>query len=212
MATLSSFGQNRFSPTVVIMYPHEIVAEDSILTGLKGYEKETVITDEIRKNYVQENLAENWKIIRTKELEFIQKQDFFSALPFYVSSNLTYKVYDYHDNLLIYPIKKTSRPDHASLKQISTTFRADWVVNPVLIEMKYTDAGKVMIAHVVLYNSISNRIFLDKTYTVNANNPGGQLSCNEGSWQCTINNVVESVILDLFDKLEKNRKYWSYNE
>ena len=89
---------------------------------------------------------------------------------------------------------------------LAKKYKVDWVVNPVKVEIKHTDKGKTMIAYIKLYNSVTNRFFIDQVYTSVQENPGGALDCE------AVNNVVSQLIADIFDRLEKNRRYWTINE
>ena len=207
-----SYAQNKFTPTLIVTYPLQISASDSLLKEVEDYTRETVITDEIRNNYVPENLAENWKIIRSKELEFLQKQNYFSQLPFGITTNLTYKIFDYHETPLVFPVNDVCQDTHTSVQAIAKKYKVDWVVNPVKVEIKHTEKGNTMVAHIKLYNVVTNRFFLDEIYTSNTENLTGALECEQGSWQCAVNSIIAQSIVDIFDRLEKNRRYWTYNE
>ena len=208
---VSSYAQAQvvFSPTIIATWPYQEVADESILNELSDYNREIEITDEIRSGYVQESLAENWKIIRGKELDYLKKQTFFSQISYLITTNLTYKIYEYHNHPLIYPVTDKTSSDKVPLRTLAKKYGVDWVINIVKMEVKNVDGEKVAEARIMLYNVVTDRIFLDKTYGKKPLNPGGQLECEAGSWQCALNSIVEEAVNDLFDQFEKNRRYWS---
>ncbi len=203
------FAQNEFSPTIIATWPYQEIATDEIKNELKDYNKEIEITEEIRRNYVKENLAENWKITRSNELDYLKKQTFFSQISYLITTNITYKIYEYHNHPLIYPVVDKTSTARLSLQNLAKKYKMDWVIDVAKVEAKKVNGEKIVEARIVLYNIVTNRVFLDRTYSKKALNPGGQLECEEGSWQCALNSVVDAAVKDLFDQFEKNRRYWS---
>ncbi len=203
------FAQSNFSPTIIATWPNQELADEEILSELSEYNRDIEITDEIRANYAKESLAENWKIIRNKELDYLQKQSFFSQISFLLTTNLTYKIYEYHSQPLVYPVTDKSSTNRTEIQSLAKKYGVDWVIDVVSVSAKMVEGEKIVEARILLYNIVTNRIFLDKTYTKKPLNPGGQLECEEGSWQCALNSIVDEAVGDLFDQFEKNRRYWS---
>ena len=54
-------AQQNYEPTVLFLYPNQINVPDSLIKEMNEFEQEVEITDEIRKNYVKEDLPANWK-------------------------------------------------------------------------------------------------------------------------------------------------------
>jgi len=200
-------AQTAFNPKVAILYPNQIVASDKILADLDIYKKHVEITDELRTKYVGDQLTDNWKTIRTKELEFIADQDFFGNMTFRESSNLTYEVYAYESFPLIFPVRDKSAPNKESYRNLAEKYGVNWVVNIAKLEFS-EGSDKQLTATIQLYNSISDRIFINRQYVGGTPNPGGNLDCYSGSWECAANNIVKNSVADIFDILDKYRKFW----
>ena len=208
-SSYSLFAQSEFSPTIIATWPGQELADEEVLSELSEYNREIEITDEIRSNYAKESLAENWKIVRNKELDYLQKQTFFSQISFLITTNLTYKIYEYHPNPLVYPVTDKLSVNRVEMLNLAKKYAVDWVIDVVSVSAKKVEGEKIVEARIILYNIVTNRTFLDKTYTKKPVNPGGQLECEDGSWQCSLNSIVDEAVVDLFDQLEKNRRYWS---
>lgn len=205
--SLPVVAQVKVEPRVLVLYPGEVVASDAIRAELSEYEREIEITDEMRQLYVKEGLAENWKIIRSKELEFLSKQDFYGLISYKAGANLIYKLYEYEDYPVVYPVKEVCAGDMESLKQLAEKHEADWVVN--IGKLEFSENGeKVIKAKVQLYNIVSHRVFFNSEFSGNANDAPADMDCELGSWECAGNNMVASAMEEVFDQLDKYRKYW----
>ena len=196
-----SKAQDTFEPTVVILYPNEVVANDSINREHDVYVKELEITDALQKNYVKPGLAKNWKIIREKELEFIKKQDFATLLTFTLSHEITYKELPHHENLLIFPVKESTN-NRLLYKSIAQKYKVVWVVNILKVELSSVKTIKKMKVSVQMYNLIANRLMLDTSYT--ADDTTTPESCDPGSWLCLVESIKIPIAKDLEDRIEKN--------
>ncbi len=205
--SLSAIAQVKVEPRVLVLYPSEVVASDEVKAALSDYEREIEVTEEMRRLYVKEGLAENWKVIRSRELEFLSKQDFYGLISYKASTNLIYKLYEYEDYPVVYPVKDVCAGDMESLKQIAQKHDADWVVNIVKLELM-ENGERVVKAKVQLYNIVSHRVFFNSDFTGSANHAPSDMDCELGSWECAGNNMVASAMEEVFDRLDKYRKYW----
>lgn len=196
-------GQPGFEPTLIVLYPHEIVMAGNIAKELDQYTQETEITDEIRKGFVKEGLPENWKIVREKELEFARKQDFASLLALTISRDITYREVQYHDNLLIFPVKESAGADKNIYKSLAEKYHVTWVVNIVKVELSYAGSSKQIKVTLQLYNALTGWVFLDSFYT--ADDSVTPETCEPGSWLCLAENVKTHIARDVTDKVERNR-------
>jgi len=201
----TSKAQSDPNPKVVVLYPNEIVVSDNVREQLKVYEKEIEITDEIKNKYIPSELSDNWRLIRTRELDFLGKQDFFGNMTYKTSSNIIYEVYEYEANPLVYPIREKCKGDIESLRSLAQNHNVIWVVN--ILKLEFSSENK-LIATIQLYNLTSHRVFINEKFIGDTTNPGGNLGCNEGSWDCAANNVVKQSVFKIFDILDKYRKYW----
>lgn len=197
--------QPAFEPTVIILNPHEVVKSPAIAEELSMYDEETEVTNEIRKNYIREGLAENWRIIREHELEFSRKQDFASMIAFMISRDITYREVQHHENLLIFPVKETNNGDRNNYKALAEKYKVSWIVNIVKLELYQTGDRRHAKAKVQLYNASSGWLFIDTTYT--AGDAASPDVCEQGSWLCVAENIKNLITKDIVDKIERNRHH-----
>lgn len=204
LTSMLTNAQEKLEPTVLYLYPREVEMSDAVKNDLAAYNKETEITDEVRNNFIQPGLAPNWKSIRSKELEFIQKQDFVTVFVVALSRELAYKELEYHPNLLIFPWKETSASDKVSYKKLADKFDMSWLVNIPKVELTQDASGKHMKVSIQLFNTLTGWIFLDTSYTVDSSSIG---SCEEDDWYCMVERIKVPITRDIADKVDKNRHH-----
>lgn len=198
------FAQNKPEPTVLFLTPSQVVASDDISEYLKAYDKETDITDEMRKNYIPENLAPNWKTIREKELDYISHQNFSVVLVIALSRELTYHEIVDHDTSLIYPVKTTVTPGKVAYKKVADEHYVSWVVNIPKVTLQQTEGNKKLTIDLQLYNAVTDRIFLTKTYQISS---AAVENCDDDMWACMIEKIKLGITDDLTNIIERNRHH-----
>lgn len=192
-----------FEPTVIVLNPYEVLVPANISEEIEEFTAETEITEEVRKNFVREGLAENWRIIREHELEFSRKQDFGSMTAQLISREITYREVQHHDNLLVFPVKETNNGDRTNYKVLAEKYKVSWVVNIVKLELYSVGNQKQAKAKVQLYNASAGWLYLDTTYT--GNDAAVSDLCEQGTWLCVAENIKLQVTKDVVDKIERNR-------
>jgi hypothetical protein len=198
----SAHAQSLNVPSVIALYPNSIEMDSLAATELKGYENEKAVTDEFRKGFLREGLAPNWKTIRQKELEFMEKQDFFSILVLAVTRELTYKEVENRSNLLIYPTKEKSISSLTAYKKIADQNKMSWVVNFIKAEAHMLNGKRSLVVSVQLYNVVQPRLFLDKKFIIDSTLLQEAEACEE-VWVCLSQQISNMVVIDLMDKIER---------
>lgn len=197
-------AQVKFEPSMVVLFPNEVVMSAAIKKELHDYVQEVEITDEIRKNFIKEGLAANWKMIREKELDFIKKQDFPTLLTLAITREFTYREVQHHDNLLIYPVKETCGTDRAIYKLLTDKYNVTWLLNITKVELFYSEQKKKsMKVSLQLFNTHATWLFIDTTYA--ADDSITPQSCEPGTWLCLVENVKSRIAKEVTDKVERNR-------
>ena len=199
-------GQEKHEPAVLFLYTNNVVMSDNIREEVSVYDKEIEITDEVRKGYVQDNLSQNWKIIRNKELEFIKKQDFATLLLITLSRELAYKEIENHENLLIYAVKETATTDKAQYKALTDKHKMSWLVNIPTVELIEEGGTKRLVLTVQLYNAKTGWLFLDTSYKADSSEID-LTACEEGIWYCLIQKIKIPITRDVADKVDRNRHH-----
>jgi hypothetical protein len=197
--------QDDLEPTVVLLYPNALTASDPILNALEEYSTTLEITEEVRRNFVRDDLTKNWKLIRTHELDFIQHQDFLKLFVITVSRDVTYKEANYHDRPYIFPLDKKLPADRLAYHTLADSCKVSWVVNFTNVTLTETNGVKTLSVYVQMYNAMTRRLFIDSTFKVTDQKvPEG---CEAGSWDCLIENIKGILTESIVDKVEKNRHY-----
>lgn len=191
-----------FEPTLVVLYPHEVAMSDEIAKEVTIYTQETEITDEVRESFIKEGLAENWKIIREKELEIIKKQDYAGLLALLLSREVTYQEVQFHDNPLIFVTRESSGGDKAKYKMLAEKYQVSWVLNILKVHLYTHGERKHLEITIQLYNTSAGWLFLDKTFEVHDSEIA---QCDEGTWFCLASQVKNQIAHEVADKIERNR-------
>ena len=199
----TAFAQAGNVPSVIALYPNEIVMDSLAAAELKVYENDKAVTDEFRKGFLRDGLDPNWKIIRQNELTFMAKQDFFSLMVLMVTHDLTYKEVENRSNLLIYPTKEKSASSLTAYKKIADQSKMSWVINFTKAEARVNNGKRSLIIAVQLYNVIQPRLFLDKKFTIDSTLLNEPENCEE-IWSCLSQQLSASIVIDLVDKIERN--------
>ncbi len=197
------FAQTGNVPSVIALYPNEIVMDSLAAAELKGYENNKMVTDEFRKGFLRDGLDPNWKIIRQNELTFMEKQDFFSSMVLTVTHDLTYKEVENRPDLIIYPSKEKSPSSLTSYKKIADQNKMSWVVNFTKVETRVNNGKRILTITVQLYNVVQPRLFLDKKFTLDSALLNEPENCEE-IWSCLSQQLSASIVIDLVDKIERN--------
>ena len=199
-------AQEKPEPTVLFLYPADVIIPQSIKPELTVYDKEIEITTEIRNSYVTPGLSPNWKTIRENELEFVKRQNFATLLVIGLSRELTYRAVQHFDNILIYPLKKSLEPNKVTYKILAEQYSMSWLVNVHKIELSRTGSTNQLTVSVELYNPNPDWVFVDSTYTVD-DTALDAAACEEGIWYCLSEKLKITIIDDLEDKIQKNRHH-----
>ena len=79
-----------------------------------------------------------------------------------------------------------------------------WLVN--FIDMNFSKEGeyKVISTHVHLYNSATDRIFIDKIYSYSSKDIG---ECQDDVWNCVVEKLKKIITTELAHIIDKNRHH-----
>ena len=202
-------AQEVFSPTMVIVNSNELIISDDLKVEAKDYVKNGM-TNEEKKDFKERNSAEgeNFEIKSKYELKFLENQDIATQISFGLNYFLSYKFFEYFQQLLIYPIKESKNSNLEDLINISETHNVNWVVNISRIEIYSTDNQKKGKMNFQLYNQKTNEIVIDKEILTDDKNPGLEFTCQEGTIDCVINNSVSYMSYEILDFMRNHQDYW----
>ncbi len=200
------FAQLKFVPTIVALYPREINNDSVSSMELRNYQQRGVVTEQLRKQFLRDGLAPNWKTIRERELAFMDEQDFNTLFVLSLTRELTYLEIENRPNLLIYPLRTTSDNSPISYKRLADERKVSWIINVTRVETISEGDKRVLKVNVQLYNVVTNRLFLDKQYISDSTNAIPTETCSD-TWLCMAEQIHKSAVIDIADKVEKNIRH-----
>ncbi|MBW2938484.1 hypothetical protein KXJ69_10220 [Aureisphaera sp. CAU 1614] len=201
----SGIGQIERSPTILVLNSQKTIVDkkyDSIakLMVRKG------LTEEHKKR-IRESNAE-FPLISEKEILFLEEVDISTQIPYGVYYILSYKFFEYYQNLLIFPAKENNDSSLEQLNIISEKYDTNWVVNIPLTEFYFENGVNKGIVKYQLYNKKSKEILIEKELNINDHNFGGEMACLEGTISCVIMNSIWTISLEVYNFMLKNKMYW----
>jgi hypothetical protein len=202
----AGFSQGKFLPTVILFYPNEIKEDSLSSIELKAFQITGTVTEQMRKEFIREGLAPNWRIIREKELVLMNEQEFYGNLILSITRQLTYLEIENRSNLLIYPEKRKLSGGLVNYKKIADEYRVSWVVNINKTEAVALQGKRLLNVTLQLYNVVTNRIYLDKSYSVDSSEVVFSDTCQD-VWSCMAESIQHAIVTDLADKIEKNIRH-----
>jgi hypothetical protein len=191
LTTLCCNGQN-YKPSIVVLSPYETVYDSALLEEIETFYFEGYSTPEDEKEF-QEGLKhkpENIARMKFAEWNFRETKDFSSMLTMSLYGMISYRIFGLTDKVLIFPSRNRSNGQTAELRLISKRHGVRWVINPVRIHSYIRNGQKITTVGLQIFDSEKNRMVLNKEYTGDTKNPGVELTCEGGSLDCTINNVL----------------------
>ena len=207
ITSLNLFSQENRVPSIVVLNPQETIYDKGLDSIAKMYEHEEKLTDE-HKQRIRESNGENFELKSEKEILFIEKMDLGSQITFGLNFYFSYKLFEYHENHMVYPAHEINNSTKAELKKIAEKHNMNWVVNIPKVEFFSNDKGMSGKIRYQLYNLKFDEIVLDEVLTADDQNPGFEFTCESGTIGCVTNNLTSAISYKVLGFLNKNRKYW----
>ena len=205
--SLNSFSQENRVPSIIVLSPQETTIDKGLDSIAGVYKREQKLTEE-HKQRIRESNGENFKLKSEKEILFIEKMDLGSQITFGLNFYLSYKLFEYHENNMVYPAHEINNSTKAELKEIAEIHNMNWVVNIPKVEFLSNNKGMTGEIRYQLYNLKYDEIVLNKELTVDDQNPGLTFACKSGTINCVINNLISTISYNVLGFLNKNREYW----
>lgn len=194
-----AIGQKKYKPTIAVLDPYQSNFDTTLLDKIQEYtfrvdylpEEEKNILDSLSKNEY------NIKLMDIAEFHYRKQMDFASRFTLSLYGMLTYMVFGQTENCIVIPSHDKSNGLTDNLKALAKKLDVQWVVNPLLLQSYIQDGQILSKARIQIYNYQKNKIVLDKEYIGDTKNPGFELSCESGTLDCTINNVIKPSLHDI---------------
>ncbi|NOU60637.1 hypothetical protein [Marinifilum caeruleilacunae] len=200
LISTSLIGQE-YQPKLIVLDPYEKVIDEKFEKEIRKYEMKLITTPEYDENILssikQKAKQENEVVMEYKDYLFAKEMNYFSRVSIGFSGFITYKLYNYNSNCLVFSVHESSNESIENYKNITKKHKVDWLINPILVRT-YIDEGQTYTdIRIQLYNRKKNKIQLDCTYTGNSKNPGFEWACEDGSINCTVNNAQAQAINEI---------------
>jgi hypothetical protein len=204
-----AIGQS-FEPTILILSPGTTTADKSLKKEIADYDK---LIKQGQKQAIRESkdalkeaegLAENFKIMHQKSIEFSKGVNFYSSIPLLAEGYLQYRLFERFENLLIYATDEKSEGSLQSLSAIAARHKMQYVVNFPTVNLTLENGAKKTTIRVQLYDHDQGKLVLDKDFTGHDQNPGFEFACSEGSLSCTINNSLSQALSEIITIVASN--------
>ena len=205
--SLTSFSQENRVPSIVVLSPQETITDKGLDSIAKMYEREQKLTEE-HKQRVRESNGENFELKSEKEILFMEKMDLGSQITFGLNFYFSYKLFEYHENHMVYPAHENNNSTKSELKKIAENHNMNWVVNIPKVEFSKNKNGMSGEIRYQLYNLKFNEIVLDDKLNADDQNPGFTFACESGTINCVTNNLISAISNKVLGFLNKNKKYW----
>jgi hypothetical protein len=200
------FAQLKFLPTIIALYPREMKVDSIASIELNNYRQSGIVTEQLRKQFLRDGLAPNWKMIREKELAFMDEQDFNTLFLLSLTRELAYIEIENRPSLLIYPLRINNDNSPAFYRRLADEHKVSWIIDVIRTEAICQDDKRVLKITIQLFNVVTNRILLDKQYISDSVTATPTDTCSD-SWLCMAERIQKTAAVDITDKVEKNIRY-----
>ena len=206
---LITVAQKKYKPTIVVLDPHQTNFDTSLLVKIQEFTYSVDISAEEEKHILDSlgKKEKNIRIIDIAEYHFRKHMDFASSFTLGLYGMLTYMVFGQTEDCIVIVSHDKSNGAIGNLKTIAQKYEVEWVVNPILFQSYTKDGEKFSKARIQVYNFRKNRIILDKEYIGDTRNPGFELSCESGSLDCTISNIIDPSLHDILLTILKSYQH-----
>ncbi|WP_299362484.1 hypothetical protein [Winogradskyella sp.] len=204
----SSYSQEVRFPSIIIINSQETIISKELDSIVKKFESKG-ISEHQKQKIINEN--GKFRLKTEKEIEFLQEVDISTKITYGLNYFLSYKFFEYFEDLLIYPIKESIDSTKESLESISQIHNVNWVINFKKLEFYKEEQYYKGRAEYLLYNQKEDEIVINSKIIADDSNPGFEFVCQPGSIECVINNIIDSVSADVIEFMGQNKEYWRMN-
>lgn len=192
-------GQKSYKPTIAVLDPFQTKYDTILSTKIDEYTYEAVISLEEEKKIVDslKNGENNIQVMDIAAFHFSKKMNFGSYFTLSINTMLSYMVFGQTENCIVIPSHDIANGETIYLKSLADKHKVQWIVNPVFLNVYIKDGNQYLTARIQIFDRKKNKIVLDKEYTGDTENPGFELSCESGTLECTVNNVINSSLNDI---------------
>ncbi|QNJ98165.1 hypothetical protein ALE3EI_1611 [Constantimarinum furrinae] len=204
--TIVSNGQEKRSPTIIVLNSQETIIAQELDSITQTYVTKKL--DAQGKKRIREENGKKFKFKAQKEIDFLQNTDISSNISFGLNYWLSFKFFEYFENMLIYPAKESNDSGIRTLEAIADKHDVNWVINIKRVEFYVENGEKKAKVDFQLYNQKFNEIVIEDQITAGDKNPGFEFACENETLSCVINNSISKMSVPILYFIGQNRNYW----
>jgi|GEM_PF-5332653 len=198
------------SPRVAIIDTHDFVLDETLQHLYQQYEytmTEEEVNQELARLITQDggDLARKMNEIH---VEFRKHTNISSSFTFSLYGWLTYKLSGIFDDAITYPIKEETQPTSSDYVAIAKKYNVNWIINLKKIEILSKSDGLQGFVSFELWNLNTNQVILETQLEIEDTNHGFELSCDQGSVSCIMNNGASYITQEVLRSMFSAEKYW----
>ena len=193
------FSQNNFEPQILILAPSNVKYDNSMskditdfnLKTKKSYGNKSELAKQLNSSEFQKQPI-NMKRITESSYYFGKSMEYGGQISLLSQDYLLYRFYEKFPNLLILLDTNKSDGSKLDLQKIGIRTQMQYILNFPSVEFYKQDGENYSKLKVQLYDQVSDVFLIDSIFIGNSLNPGFEFACENGTFNCTINNALSS--------------------
>ncbi|MGB5691202.1 MAG: hypothetical protein WBM43_01225 [Flavobacteriaceae bacterium] len=206
LITITVSGQVKRSPTIIVLNSQNTIVAPELDSIAQTFVVEKL--DSRRQKRIREENGKQFKFKAKKEIEFLNDTDISTNISFGLNYWLSFKFFEYFENMLIYPAKEFNNSEKDELEAIANKHDVNWVINLKRVEFFVQDNEKKAKIDFQLYNQKFNEIVIENQIVSGDKNPGFEFACENETVGCVINNSISNMSIPILNFIGQNQKYW----
>ncbi len=139
--------------------------------------------------------------------EFVIKADFIKGITFkYV--NIFESMMYYEEPKMYALIRDEKLSEQSDLAAVAIKDSMQYVISFPEVKITSNNGEKQLALSVRIYDKKLEKVVIDKTYTGDSTNKGGDISCDEGTLTCCVNNAIKASYDDFLDVLKNSSDFF----
>ena len=208
LSSVSLCAETVLDPKITILVPVKVHIDESLqkeVDALSTEFREEIIS--AGKPPILSRFEPHIVKMLENHYDFVIKADFVKSISFrYVNIFETMMYYEEPTDIVL--IRDEKLTEQSDLAAIAEKDSMQYVIS--FPEVKFTDTNgkKQLELTVKIYDKKQAKIVIDKTYTGDSVNNGGDISCDEGTLTCCVNNAIKASYDDFLEVLKTSSDFF----
>ncbi len=208
LSSVSLCAETILDPRITILVPVKVHIDESLqkeVDALSAEFREEIIS--AGKPPILSRFEPHVVKMLENHYDFVIKADFIKSISFrYV--NIFSSMVFYEEPEMIVLIRDNKLTEQSDLAAIAVKDSMQYVISFPEVKFTNTNGKKQLELSVKIYDKKQDKIVIDKTYTGDSVNPGGDISCDEGTLNCCVNNAIKASYDDFFEVLKTSSDFF----